>query len=796
MKRMFMTMLVGICVFLFPPLANAQTVYSLTGTVQSEADGPLPGANVVLKASGNGARPIGATTDADGRFSLFVGKGLYTLEISFVGYVTYTASVEVDGDIRLPALTLREDNQLMDEVVVTAHTITYNTDGYVSEVYKNPLYKQMDMTSVLKLSPGTFATSSSVQVYGRGVSKVYLNGRELKLRGEELVNYLEILEAKNVKRMEVISSSGVEEDATTLGGSIIRLVTINPETGGMANVNTYTLHGEAKHMYSAGGSLNWRINQRWGTYLNASIFKGNTENGNRIGTLFHRTGEQLTDETLGENKNLNLRAVWGLTYDLDKNNLFSMEGTLWKNTQENPMRSLTRSLTGGEEEEVASGNSLNERDFTDYNLSFSYIHKFSDAGNLTFKADHLGVDSDDDGLQRYRYVGGDHTEYNHQNDVKNRLTTLSADYTHRFKALDGRLSVGAKATWLDNENKTDYAFYQNGELDRLTSYSDPYRYEEEVYALYAKYAFTYRRLGLSLGVRMEDARISPQSVTNPERNHVSRYTDFFPEVRLNYNIHPKKGHNLNLSYNRGLSRPMMESLNPTVRRTGEYSYSMGNPWLEPAYSDRLELTATLFHKYSLNVRYTRFENHSFSLSEERDGILYSTSQNGMTTSALSFYLSIPVKLADWWNVRLNASYYHNRQEHLDLESSHGSWGGGYHMDIRLPKDFSISHSLIYSQASRGLYDKQTERPMVNSDISKDFPKQGWRISLGVMDIFNQAGSRKVDYFNDQYYQQTRGIRSNFAVRLSVNYNFRWGQKSMVRRNMAGNMDEMSRISME
>ena len=86
--------------------------------------------------------------------------------------------------------------------------------------------------------------------------------------------------------------------------------------------------------------------------------------------------------------------------------------------------------------------------------------------------------------------------------------------------------------------------------------------------------------------------------------------------------------------------------------------------------------------------------------------------------------------------------------------------------------------------------------MVNSDISKDFPKQGWRISLGVMDIFNQAGSRKADYFNDQYYQQTRGICSNFAVRLSVNYNFRWGQKSMVRRNMAGNMNDMGRISMQ
>ena len=796
MKRMLPIVLMGIVMFLFPLAGHAQNSYSVSGIVQTEADGPLPGAHVILKNTKQSDKLIGVTTGADGSYSLSVVKGHYTLEVSFVGYTSYAASVEVEGDIRLPALTLHEDAELMDEVVVTVNTITYNTEGYVAEVYKNPLYKQMDMNTVLKMTPGTLTTSSSVQVYGRNVSKVYLNGRELKLRGEELVNYLETLEAKNVKRMEVISSSGVEEDATTLGGSIIRLVTINPETGGMANVNTYTLHGEAKHMYSAGGSLNWRINQRWGTYLNASIFKGNTENGNRIGTLFHRTGEQLTDETLGENKNLNLRAVWGLTYDLDKNNLFSMEGTLWKNTQENPMRSLTRSLTGGEEEEVASGNSLNERDFTDYNLSFSYIHKFSDAGNLTFKADHLGVDSDDDGLQRYRYVGGDHTEYNHQNDVKNRLTTLSADYTHRFKALDGRLSVGAKATWLDNENKTDYAFYQNGELDRLTSYSDPYRYEEEVYALYAKYAFTFRRLGLSFGVRMEDARISPQSVTNPERNHVSHYTDFFPEVRFNYTIHPELGHNINFSYNRGLGRPMMEYLNPTVRRTGEYSYSMGNPWLEPSYSDHLELIATLFNKYSLNVSYRHDKNHNFSLSEERDGILYTTSQNGMTSSDLSFYLSVPVQLAEWWNVRLHASYYYYRQKHLEKESSDDSWGAGYHMNIRLPKDFSISHDLTYDQPFQRLYSKQTARPQCHFDITKAFPKQGWRITLGLMDVFNQAGSRKVENFNEQYYQRTQGTCSNFAIRLNVSYNFRWGQKSMVRRNQAGNMNEMSRISMQ
>ena len=295
---------------------------------------------------------------------------------------------------------------------------------------------------------------------------------------------------------------------------------------------------------------------------------------------------------------------------------------------------------------------------------------------------------------------------------------------------------------------------------------------------------------------MEDARISPQSVTNPERNHVSHYTDFFPEVRFTYTLHPELGHNINFSYNRGLGRPMMEDLNPTVRRTGEYSYSMGNPWLEPAYSDHLVLTTTLFNKYSLNVRYRHDKNHSFDMSEERDGILYTTSQNGMTSSVLSFYLSVPVKLAEWWNVRLHASCRYDREKHLDKESSDDSWGAGYHMNIRLPKDFSISHDLTYDQPFQRLYSKQTARPQCHFDITKAFPKQGWRITLGLMDVFNQAGSRKVENFNEQYYQRTQGTCSNFAIRLNVSYNFRRGQKSMVRRNMAGKMNVMSRISIQ
>ena len=227
-----------LCLFmvLIPICMDAQVSYNIKGVVCTQQNEPLPGANVKITDVKHKERITGCSTGADGDFSIPLVRGNYILEISFVGYTKYTTNVEIKGDVVLPPVALSEDAQLMDEVVVTARTITYNADGYVAEVYKNPLYKSMDMTSVLKMSPGTYATHNSVQVFGQGVSAVYLNGRKLNLSGEQLINYLETIDAKNVKAMEVIAATGVEEDASSKGKSIIKLTTINPETGGKVNI--------------------------------------------------------------------------------------------------------------------------------------------------------------------------------------------------------------------------------------------------------------------------------------------------------------------------------------------------------------------------------------------------------------------------------------------------------------------------------------------------------------------------------------------------------------------------------
>ena len=788
-----------LCLFmmLIPVCMDAQVSYSIKGVVFTQQNEPLPGAHVKLTDVKHKERITGCSTGAEGDFSIPLAKGNYTLEISFVGYAKYTTNVEVKGDIVLPPIALNEDAQLMDEVVVTARTITYHTDGYVAEVYKNPLYKNMDMTSVLKMSPGTYATHNSVQVFGQGVSAVYLNGRKLNLSGEQLIAYLENIDAKNVKSMEVIAATGVEEDASNKGNSIIKITTINPETGGMANFGLNSAHGESKHMHTMNANVNWRINQHWGMYFNANGAFGNSTQGTRTEMHFYDTDERRISESVLKNKlNHNIRTVLGISYDLDANNLFSLEGTFQQNKNSNPATSSVRNLKDGLYADVADGSDDAVRKFDKYNLSFIYTHKFNKDAQLEFNADRMGTNVDENSLQRYRYAVGDDTGYDLWSLDENLIHTARLDFTQRFKALKGKLSVGMKGSWLQNESHTDYAVSVDGVQDDVTSYADLYNYKEDVYAAYAKYGLTFGSLSMDFGVRMEHARINPVSSSNPERNYSSDYTDIFPEVGLNYVINKDKGHNISLSYDRGIGRPSMDALNPLVRRINEYSYSMGNPLLKANYYDYLQMTTVLFNKYTLNVRCAYSDNGSMGLSEIRDGILYSTTQTGKENTSLRANLSAPVKMAKWLDVSFSATYHYDKTRFLDDKDDFHYWSIGYFSTFRLPYDIMISHDLYFTSSSKSLYSESKKRPSCNVLIQKNFPKQGLNFRLSFMDIFNMYGGQRTDTFRDNFYQISEGTYNNFGISFRVGYNLRWGKKSNVRRASAGNSSEANRVASE
>jgi TonB-linked SusC/RagA family outer membrane protein len=151
MRNLFFKKLPLIVALLCLATIQAQTI---TGTV-SDATGPLPGANVLVKGTTNGTQ-----TDFDGNYTIDADAEA-TLVFSYIGYKT--AQVPVSGQTSIN-ITLEEDASKLDEVVVT---------GYGSQAKKDltGAVAVVDVDQLLAVPATTFAQ----QLQGRAAGVNIVN---------------------------------------------------------------------------------------------------------------------------------------------------------------------------------------------------------------------------------------------------------------------------------------------------------------------------------------------------------------------------------------------------------------------------------------------------------------------------------------------------------------------------------------------------------------------------------------------------------------------------------------------
>lgn len=137
---------------------TVQQAKKVTGTV-TDAYGPVIGANVLEKGTTNGV-----ITDIDGNFTLDVQPGA-TLVISFIGY---TPQEIVVGDQTTIKVQLKEDTEVLDEVVVVGYGVQKKklVTGATVQV-KGDKLASLNTTSALSamqsMTPGVNITQSSGQ---------------------------------------------------------------------------------------------------------------------------------------------------------------------------------------------------------------------------------------------------------------------------------------------------------------------------------------------------------------------------------------------------------------------------------------------------------------------------------------------------------------------------------------------------------------------------------------------------------------------------------------------------------
>jgi len=170
-KKQLINNLLFVAVLLFGSSLIAQTI---TGVV-SDASGALPGVNIIVKGTSNGA-----STDFDGKYSINNVDSNAVLVFSFLGYITQEVSV---GDQTEINVSLIEDAESLDEVILVGYSSRKKSSitGAVSVVNVSDLDKARTSNVAQALQgqvPGVQVAASSgapgdpIQVRIRGVGTI------------------------------------------------------------------------------------------------------------------------------------------------------------------------------------------------------------------------------------------------------------------------------------------------------------------------------------------------------------------------------------------------------------------------------------------------------------------------------------------------------------------------------------------------------------------------------------------------------------------------------------------------
>lgn len=185
-----------------------QTRILVSGRILDSSGQPVPGASVIEKGTTNGVN-----TDIDGKFSISVKSGA-SLEVSCIGYETVSVAASENLSV-----TLREDTQFLDEVVVVGFGTQkkVNMTGSVAAVDVDKAFGSKPITDVSKglqgVVPGLSITYNSNDLNASPTMKIRgtgsINGDNtplILLDGVEVPD-LSFVNPDNIKSISVLKDA-------------------------------------------------------------------------------------------------------------------------------------------------------------------------------------------------------------------------------------------------------------------------------------------------------------------------------------------------------------------------------------------------------------------------------------------------------------------------------------------------------------------------------------------------------------------------------------------------------------
>ena len=728
-------------------------------------------------------KPVdGTMADEKGYFSMKkVAAGVYNVQISFIGFDTKTienVKVEKGKDVELGVIKLKQSTKQLDELVVTgqAALIEEKVDRLVYNAEKDLSSRGGDAADVLKNVPMlSVDLDGNVTLRGSGNIKVLINNKPSTIVASSVADALKMLPAELIKSVEVITSPSAKYDAEGSAG-IINIITkkstlqglnLNIDTGVGIRGSNLGLNGnyrQGKLGISLGGFGRAFYNRSSGTteqnVIKSGINSIQTQDGNHLG-MFGRYNVGLDYEI---NKKTSLSGGFAVG-----TRAFNRDQYLYSDSYKNGV------LFSSSIKDISSvDNSLSMDANIDYIRTFKPGQEWSISGlysqnNLVNNYNLSNLSKADEILSRQKNI----------NNNINKEYTLQSDFVSPIGKKQ-QIEFGAKGVFRQVDSEYEYLFASpTGSFATDANNAGGYlNYSQNVMASYVSYLFTTKnKFNFKIGTRYELTDITADDNTGIIL--IPKYSSLVPSINISKTI---KTSTYKIAYNRRISRPGLQQLNPNVNKSNPLHITFGDATLRPELTNNLELSMSKSIKktYLTFSVFGRFSdnpiNRITSPSDTTDGGFETTYQNSGFEETVGFNVFGNVILSSKWTINggIDSYYKYVVGPQVGLDGlSHDISNDGYSIGGRLMSNLKMNKGWAM-QAGGGmrgnqinLQGSQRGMGMYSLGFRKDFGKKA---SLGLaaenffgnMTMTNTTSSPTLT-------QKSKNIMYNSNVKVTFSY---------------------------
>ena len=789
-KTRFLSILITL---FFSTVLLAQTI---TGKI-TDATGIIPFANVTIKD--NQYKIItGTTTDDDGLFKLKISKGTYTIEVSYLGYKNWKKEINVSANLNLGTIFLEENSQKLEEIVIKTEkrVLERKIDRLIFNVEKSIAATGGNGLDVLKITPGVQVQNGTLEILGKGATRVMINGRISPLAGHELVSFLSGFSADDIQKIEVITNPPAKYEASGNGGLInivlkkglqdfwknSTTISYNQNKYNFTTLNNNFFYNKGKISFS--GSLN--------------ATKGSLENLEGLSINYPTNNWEIDVNSEIVKDQFSGRFL--IDYAVSKNTTFGLQ--YLGNTRTPEIIGVTTSSifdNNSNLEKALVNQGDNVVDNKNHSLNFHLITQLDSLGkSISFDADYFTFNSEnsrDFFTEEFNNLGNSQGVNSAALNIANQeIENLNAkiDVEHPLEKIN--LSYGVKASFTKTKSDVLYFDTLSGTPVLDSSRSNEFMYNEDVLAAYfSANTKLNEKLEMQFGLRLEDTKTKG---VNAEINQetINNYTKLFPSLYFSYA--KNDNNNFGFTYGRRISRPNFRNLNPFRFYINDNSYSVGNPFLQPTFSDNIEFS----HLYknnlstSISVNITKGGSGTVFTSDATNQTQIVTRENYYNQYNYGIKESFSFSKSNWFNSQNSVNllgYYTKFTKDFGSDPKNG-----VQVHLTSNNTFSLSentklqvNSWYSSKHNRGLF-SLGEMFDLSLGLQHNF-KSNIKMSLLFSDVFKTSGLNNFkSTINgiEQVYRQNESTRS---FRVSLSYDF-GNKKINVKDRYFGNDDERRR----